>query len=198
MRGQTPPRMREPPPLDTVRRQAASFVDVEENNPLKEKSSGRGGRAKGGDGMTHEQVRAMLLKQHPSLDAVYIDGVIAAFDEDANGTIDMSEFKKLHAVLLAAQPFEETGVGFSVHHGLDREEALAMINGMDLDITPDYIHGVWDAYDTNGDGHLDEGEFSKLVAALRRSQADGRAPSKSKPVPLPHTHVGNTTLHRLC
>lgn len=188
--------MREPPPLDTVRRQAASFVEVEEYNPLKEKSSGRGGRARDADGMSHEQVRAMLLKQHPDLDAVYIDGVIAAFDEDANGTIDMSEFKKLHAVLLAAQPFEETG--FTVHHGLDREEALAMINGMDLDITPDYIHGVWDAYDTNGDGHLDEGEFSKLVAALRRSQADGRAPSKSQAVRLPYTRVGITTLHRLC
>eukprot|EP01043_Picozoa_sp_COSAG02_P013576 COSAG02_NODE_546_length_20497_cov_41.264095_7_plen_193_part_00 len=182
---------REPPPLDTVRRHVASFVEAEEDNPLREKSA-PGGRvaAASGDastGMSHEQVKAMLLRQHPDLDAAYIDGVIGAFDADGNGTIDTSEFKKLHAVLLAAQPFEEKGP--SLHHGLDREEALAMINGMDMDITADYIHGVWDAHDKNCDGHLDDGEFSTLVAELRRSKADGRAPTKRKTV-LPDIQLG--------
>ena len=179
MRAGTPPRAaREPPPLDTVRRQVASYVEAEEDNPLREKSAGRAARSD--TGMSHEQVKAMLLRQHPGLDAAYIDGVIEAFDSDGNGMIDTREFKKLHAVLLAAQPFEEKGP--SLHHGLDREEALAMINGMNLDITADYIHGVWDAHDKNGDGHLDDGEFSTLVAELRRSKSAGRAPSKSKTV----------------
>lgn len=191
MRSQTPPRGgREPPPLDTVRRQAASFGDAAEHNPL-EQETGRGAK----HGMSHAQVKAMLLRQHPGLDEVYIDGVIAAFDTDENGTIDTTEFKKLHAVLLAAKPFEAKDPSLQ-QHGLDREQALAMIDGMELDITPDYIHGVWDAHDKNQDGYLDDSEFDTLVAELRKSKATGRAPSKTQIVPHPCKCFGNT-VHQL-
>ena len=51
-------------------------------------------------------------------------------------------------------------------HGLTRDEALQMIQGMDLHVTMDYIDGVWDAHDKNGDGVLDDEEFGTISIAF--------------------------------
>ena len=44
-----------------------------------------------------------------------------------------------------------------------------MLQGMDLHVTMDYIDGVWDAHDKNGDGVLDDEEFGSLLGVLRKS-----------------------------
>lgn len=62
---------------------------------------------------------------------------------------------------------------------ISKVEAQRMLEEMQLDVSGGYIDGVWGVYDVNGDGVLDQDEFSKFVQVLvSRSQSQIRvAPS---------------------
>jgi hypothetical protein len=167
MRAGTPPRgtpMREPPPLDAVQRRAHAMVTADEANPLQLKRA----RSSQSDHMTRAQVKQMLYAQGFELDEAYLDGVIGTFDTDGSGTIDSREFKNLYRILLQSDDAGVEDGPSNVEGGLTRDEALHMIQSMDLDVTEDYIDGAWDAHDKNGDGLLDDEEFGSLLSVLRK------------------------------
>ena len=49
---------------------------------------------------------------------------------------------------------------------LTKDEAKAMVVGMNLAVSEQYVDGVWSVYDTDGNGTLDFEEFALFAEVL--------------------------------
>jgi Ca2+-binding EF-hand superfamily protein len=197
-RASTPPR--KPPPIDGLRDKLSTAKLRKSQRHLADQHFAAADADDSGK-MAREEVKAtLILHGFDDLPDDYVDSVIETFDTDGDGQIDPKEFKKMYAVLLqdekqsgrdtdaeTAQLFRKYDTDHS--SALDKEEALKMVEGLGFDeVTPAYVAGIWDAYDQNGDGTLDETEFNSLVGVLRKAQKGGKLP-KSGGVSKSTTHL---------
>lgn len=67
---------------------------------------------------------------------------------------------------------------------LTKDECVELISGLNLNVTRQYLEGVWSVYDTNGDGTLDADEFAIFYVVLQKrsiaANAEG-SPTSMRP-----------------
>lgn len=79
---------------------------------------------------------------------------------------------------------------------LTKEECLDLISGQGLNVTRQYLEGVWSVYDTNGDGTLDVDEFAIFYVVLQKRAAATNAQEARASPPSERPRTGTFEMER--
>eukprot|EP01043_Picozoa_sp_COSAG02_P026088 COSAG02_NODE_1492_length_12334_cov_29.721945_5_plen_211_part_00 len=96
----------------------------------------------------------------------YVARVWHVYDADGNGELDREEFSRMMMVLAIYGELDTNGNGL-----ISQEEVTMAIDRIGLQVTPEYIAGVWHVYDADGNGELDREEFSRMMMVLAMKDA---------------------------
>ena len=127
--------------------------------------------SKGGKQLTrtqcHEMVRIQLEIDglDPNVTDDWIDSLFDEFDADGSGTVDDAEWDLLVA-RMREMP-QESGKQLTRTQCHEMVRIQLEIDGLDPNVTDDWIDSLFDEFDADGSGTVDDAEWDLLVARMR-------------------------------